>query len=161
MSLLPLILRRPGSPRPSRRVRFANALRMRRTGPSRRITAFARDRRGAQAVEFAIIAPVLFAFIFGVFEIGRLMYEQNRVAAAAAAGARAVTLYGADDTTQIEAAINARLPYTAVIALSDTSFGAQPFKKIDITYDFDFLIKFSDDWSGVTITATRYAPDMS
>jgi len=119
---------------------------------------FARDKGGAQAVEFAIIAPVLFAFIFGVFEIGRLTYEQNRVAAAAAAGARAVSLYGATDTTHITAAINAKLPYTAQVALSDTTLGTQAFKKIDVTYNFSFLIKFSHQWSGVTITATRYAP---
>lgn len=119
--------------------------------------AFARDSSGAQAVEFAIIAPILFAFIFGIFEVGRLMYEQNRISAAAAAGARAVTLYGADDEDAIEDAIEAKLPYTATIAFDDVSFGAQDFKKIDVTYDFDFLIKFSSTWSGVTITATRYA----
>jgi len=122
------------------------------------LRAFARDLSGAQAVEFAIIAPVLFAFMFGIFEVGRLTYEKNRVAAAAAAGARAVALYGASDTTHINAAINAKLPYTATIALSNTTFGGQSFKKIVITYDFDFLIKFAPGMSGVTISATRYAP---
>ena len=122
------------------------------------IRDFARDRSGAQAVEFAIIAPVLFAFMFGVFEVGRLTYEQNRVGAAAAAGARAVSLYGGDDETHIEAAINAKLPYAADIDLSDTTFGGLAFKQIVITYDFDFLIKFAPGMNGVTITATRYAP---
>lgn len=116
------------------------------------------SRDGAAAVEFAIIAPVLFAFMFGVFEVGRVMYEQNRVAAAAAAGARAVTVYGADDESAIESAINSKLPYAADIAFEDVILGSQEFKKIVITYDFDFLIKFSKDWSGVTISATRYAP---
>ena len=119
---------------------------------------FARDRSGAQAVEFAIIAPVLFAFMFGVFEVGRLTFEKNRVTAAAAAGARAVTLYGGDDVTNIEAAINSKLPYTARIDLTDTTFGGQAFKQIVITYDFDFLIKLAPGMNGVTITATRYAP---
>jgi Flp pilus assembly protein TadG len=122
------------------------------------IKRFSCDESGAQAVEFAIIAPVLFAFMFGIFEIGRLTFEENRVAAAAAAGARAVTLYGATDTTNITAAINSKLPYAAQIVLSDTTLGTQAFKKIDVTYDFAFLIKFSPQWSGVTITATRYAP---
>jgi Flp pilus assembly protein TadG len=122
---------------------------------------FARNKSGAQAVEFAIIAPVLFAFMFGIFEVGRLMFEQSRVAAAAAAGARAVAIYGASDTTHIEAEINAKLPYTATITLTDTTMGTQSFKKIDITYDFDFLIKLGNGWNGVTITATRYAPALS
>jgi Flp pilus assembly protein TadG len=119
--------------------------------------AFGRDRSGAQAVEFAIIAPVLFAFMFGVFEMGRVMYEQNRVAGAAAVGVRAVTLYG-DDEEAITDAINAKLPYAAEVDFEDVTFGSQDFKKIDVVYDFDFLIKFTDAWSGVTITATRYAP---
>jgi Flp pilus assembly protein TadG len=120
-----------------------------------------RSRDGAAAVEFAIIAPVIFAFLFGIFEVGRVMYEQNRVAAAAAAGARAVTLYGADDETAIEDAINAKLPYAATIEFEDLTLGSQEFKKIIITYDFDFLIKFTEGWSGVTISATRYAPAVS
>jgi len=120
-----------------------------------------RNRDGAAAVEFAIIAPVIFAFLFGIFEVGRVMYEQNRVAAAAAAGARAVTLYGAADETAIENAINAKLPYAATIEFEDLTLGSQEFKKIIITYDFDFLIKFTEGWSGVTISATRYAPAAS
>lgn len=119
---------------------------------------FLGDRSGAQAVEFAIIAPVLFAFMFGIFEVGRLTFEKNRVAAAAAAGARAVSLYGASDTTHINAAITDKLPYTPTITLSDTTFGGQAFKKIVITYDFDFLVKLAPGMSGVTISATRYAP---
>ncbi len=123
----------------------------------RSFRAFARDKSGAQAVEFAIIAPVLFASMFGVFEVGRVMYEQNRVAGAAAVGVRAVTLYGAADEDAITEAINAKLPYEAEVAFEDVTFGTQDFKKIEITYDFDFLIKFTEAWSGVTITATRYA----
>lgn len=89
-----------------------------------------------------------------------MTFEQNRVAAAAA-GVRAVSLYGSADETNIEAAINAQLPYTAQITFSNTTFGGQAFKKIDVTYDFDFLIKFSPQMSGVTLTATRYAPVLS
>ncbi len=128
---------------------------------SRSFGRFGRDRSGAQAVEFAIVAPVLFAFLFGIFEIGRLLYEQNRISAAAAAGARAVSLYGAADETSIEAAITAKLPYAAQVDFTDETLGGQAFKKIDISYDFDFLIKFNKNWSGVTITATRYAPALS
>lgn len=127
--------------------------------------SFAGDRRGAAAIEFAIVAPVLFAMLFGVFEIGRLMYEQSKAAAAASAGARAAAIYGADDDDSIEAAIEARYSAADInkldITISDETFGAQAFRRIDVVYDFDFLIHFSDAWSGVTITETRYAPDFS
>lgn len=129
------------------------------------ISPFAADRRGAAAIEFAIIAPVLFAMLFGVFEIGRLMYEQSRAAAAAAAGVRAAAVYGAGDDASIEAAVEARYGSAQIadlqVTISDETFGAQAFRRIDVIYDFTFLIHFSDNWDGVTITATRYAPDFS
>lgn len=129
------------------------------------LVPFAKDRRGAAAIEFAIVAPVLFALLFGVFEIGRLMYQQSLVAAAAAAGARAAAVYGADDDDSIEAAVEARFSSSQIgnldVNFASETFGAQAFLRIDVTYEFDFLIHFSDDWNGVTITATRYAPDFS
>lgn len=126
---------------------------------------FFKDRRGAAALEFAIVAPVLFAMLFGVFEIGRLMYEQSRASAAAAAGARAAAVYGADDDGSIERAIEARYESNQLpsleVTITSQAFGAQAFRRIDVVYDFEFLIHFSDNWNGVTITATRYAPDFS
>jgi hypothetical protein len=47
------------------------------------------------------------------------------------------------------------------VVVTPQTFGTQAFRRIDVTFDFDFLIHFSKDWNGVTITATRYAPDFS
>ena len=41
-----------------------------------------RRRRGAATVEFAIVAPILFLFIFAVFQFGGLMLVQNVLTAA-------------------------------------------------------------------------------
>ncbi len=131
--------------------------------------AFGRDARGAAAIEFAIIAPLLFAMLFGVFEVGRLMYEQSRAAAAAAAGARAAAVFAGEDDDEIveaiESAVQARYPSSMisdlVVDVNPHTFGTQAFRRIDVTFNFNFLINFSKEWSGVTITATRYAPDFS
>lgn len=48
-----------------------------------------RFRRGAAAVEFALCAPVLFAFIFGIIELSRMVQIQHTVREAALEGARA------------------------------------------------------------------------
>jgi len=34
----------------------------------------ARDRDGATALEFALVAPLIFAFIFGIIEVGHLLW---------------------------------------------------------------------------------------
>ncbi|WGR95589.1 pilus assembly protein [Bradyrhizobium sp. ISRA435] len=35
-----------------------------------------RDRRGASALEFGLIAPLFFAFVFGIVEVGLLLWTQ-------------------------------------------------------------------------------------
>lgn len=45
-------------------------------------------RRGAAAVEFALVAPVLFLFVFGIIEFGRAFMLKEATAGAARAGVR-------------------------------------------------------------------------
>lgn len=46
------------------------------------------QRRGAVAVEFAVVAPVLVAILFGMVELGRAFEMQNMLEVAAREGAR-------------------------------------------------------------------------
>jgi Flp pilus assembly protein TadG len=46
------------------------------------------SRRGAAAVEFAVVAPLLFLLVFGTLEFGRAMMSLDLLANAARAGAR-------------------------------------------------------------------------
>lgn len=56
-------------------------------------------RRGASAVEFAIVAPVLFLLIFGMIEYGRMIMVQQIITNASREGAREAVLDGATTTT--------------------------------------------------------------
>jgi len=49
-------------------------------------------RRGVAAVEFALIAPVMFLIAFGMIEIGSVMMIKNALTQASRIGARAGTL---------------------------------------------------------------------
>lgn len=48
----------------------------------------ASSRRGAAAVEFAVIAPIMILFMFGTIEVGRLMMIKNAATHASREGAR-------------------------------------------------------------------------
>lgn len=48
----------------------------------------AANRRGAVAVEFAVVAPILVAIVFGMIELGRTFEVQNLLDVAAREGAR-------------------------------------------------------------------------
>lgn len=66
-----------------------------------------RTDRGAAAVEFALILPVLFLVIAGIVDLGRAMYTQSIVTNAAREGARAAIASSAtagDVTTRATAA---------------------------------------------------------
>ncbi|MFB9269233.1 TadE/TadG family type IV pilus assembly protein [Bradyrhizobium erythrophlei] len=41
-----------------------------------KLAALWRDRRGASALEFGLIAPLFFAFLFGIIEVGMLLWTQ-------------------------------------------------------------------------------------
>ncbi len=52
------------------------------------IGRLAADRRGAAAVEFAFVAPVLFLLTLGMIELGMILFEYHRMGEAARSGAR-------------------------------------------------------------------------
>jgi Flp pilus assembly protein TadG len=56
-------------------------------------------RRGASAVEFAIVAPVFFLMIFGMIEYGRLVMVQQILTNATREGARRAVLQDATTST--------------------------------------------------------------
>ncbi len=64
-------------------------------GPFRQIGPVPVSRRGAAAVEFAVLAPVFFLLVFGMIEFGRMIMVQQIITNAAREGARMAVLDGA------------------------------------------------------------------
>ena len=52
-----------------------------------------KNQKGASAVEFAFIAPLLFVLLFGIVEFGFLLYNQAMITNAAREGARAGIIF--------------------------------------------------------------------
>ena len=77
-----------------------------------------RDRlreRGAAAVEFALILPVLLILVGGVIDFGRLYYTQIQLANAARDGVRLAALGATYTTAQIQGrVVTAASPLTVV-----------------------------------------------
>jgi Flp pilus assembly protein TadG len=78
-----------------------------------------RKRRGANLVEFAFVAPILFAMILGVIEIGRGLMVQQLLTEAARRGARAGVIEGTS-STQIKSAVT---DYLASVGVDGSSAG--------------------------------------
>ena len=54
-----------------------------------------RIRKGASAVEFAIVAPVFFLFVLAIIELGRMVMLEQMIVNASREGARAAVLENA------------------------------------------------------------------
>ena len=68
------------------------------------------NERGAAAVEFALIASILFMMLFGIIEFGRIFSEMEVLNSAAREGARVAAVRGT--STQIQTAVaDAADPY--------------------------------------------------
>jgi Flp pilus assembly protein TadG len=76
-------------------------------------------RRGASAVEFAFVAPVFFAMIFGVIELGRGLMVQQLLTEAARRGARAGVIEGTS-SAQIKQTVT---DYLADVGVNGSSAG--------------------------------------
>ena len=59
-------------------------------------------RRGAAAVEFALVATVFFMFVFAIFEIGRLVMLQQIMGEACRQGARRAILENAVESEVVD-----------------------------------------------------------
>jgi Flp pilus assembly protein TadG len=59
---------------------------------ARRITSLANRRRGATAVEMAVVAPLFFLFAFALIEFGRIGLVKQALTDAARAGCRKAVL---------------------------------------------------------------------
>jgi Flp pilus assembly protein TadG len=62
-------------------------------------------RKGAQMVEFAVVAPILFLMLMGMFEIGRGLMVTELLTAGARAGARVGMIPGKSSTDVSTAAV--------------------------------------------------------
>lgn len=105
--------------------------------------------RGAVAVEFALILPILLVLVLGIFEFGRLYNLQISVTNAAREGARVMAITkdpAAARAAAIEAAPSVNNPE---IQAGDITFspaacanGAQ--MKVTITYSVSFMTGYFD-----------------
>ena len=65
------------------------------------LRALLRDRRGGPVIEFAMAAPALFLFLFGIIELGYAMWIQNSLDFSVATASRCASLNGTACSGQV------------------------------------------------------------
>ncbi|MFC7595434.1 TadE/TadG family type IV pilus assembly protein [Terrabacter sp. GCM10028922] len=106
----------------------------------------ARTERGASAVEFAIVLPVLFLVIAGIVDFGRYFFTQIQLTNAAREGARAAVVLpspAASDMTAITQralAGAAGVPGAAASVIATCPAPSPSYATVRVTATFDWII---------------------
>jgi Flp pilus assembly protein TadG len=136
----------------------------------------ARDRRGGTAVEFSIVAVPLLVLLFGVIEIGRLMWTREALQQTAIAGARCMGVlnsncavggvYSASATTsyveRVALGLGLTIPDTGVrLNPSATCAGVTGFSQVTVAFTFQAVAPrlLGSPAAGAPLSATACFPN--
>jgi Flp pilus assembly protein TadG len=113
------------------------------------VRAHLRDERGASAVEFALIVPLLILLVVGIAEFGRAFQVQSTLSAAARESVRTMALQ--NDPAQAKAmarsvasSLNPRLTdgQIAISAACPATYVPGASVRVTITYRMPFVTDF-------------------
>lgn len=131
------------------------------------------QRRGVVAVEFAVVAPILLAVVFGLIQLGRAFEAQNLLEVAAREGARFASMDRdgvlAPNESATDKLINDMKNFLAAngIDKDDVTVEVKDFENPDQDFDLDdpandlklFEVSVSVDWSNVSVTPVSPGSD--
>jgi Flp pilus assembly protein TadG len=142
--------------------------------PRRRIRRLARDRRGASAVEFALVIGPFMLVLFGVIEFGRLLWTLNALQETAIAGARcmgvlnsACAASGAYSSTNATTFVRSTASGWGVgltaanVSLNNSTScaGVTNFSQVTITYTFQSVIPLVSQLASYPISVNACFPN--
>jgi Flp pilus assembly protein TadG len=125
-----------------------------------------RSDRGAAAVEFALVLPVLLLVIFGIVDFGRMLYIKITLTQAAESSARATAILGDEQGTQeaytaIGDLDRDNLDKPAVTACPSPPDPTQN-ATVTLTYHFTFVTPLAAlanlGGGSIALTSTGYSP---
>jgi Flp pilus assembly protein TadG len=102
-----------------------------------------RSERGAVAVEFALVVPLLLVFLFSIISVSRAFQVQGTLSAAAREAARAMGIQN-DVAAAVDAAVFAAstssitLPSSGVVVSPTTCTGQPPRTNVTVTIEYKF-----------------------
>jgi Flp pilus assembly protein TadG len=120
-----------------------------------------RDLRGATAVEFALVAPILFAIIFGTIDLGRYAWTLSTIQNAADEAARQGGVRGYTATQAQTVAQNNLFSQSVgdfTVAATFPAIAGVNYLQVQITHTYDFMFPISIFQSSGTMTVTSQFP---
>jgi Flp pilus assembly protein TadG len=118
------------------------------------------DRRGATVLEFALVAPILFALLLGIASLGILFLAQAGLRSAVEDAARYATTWPRPSESQIQARITARRfgmnPANIVTPTITFTTSSSP-NYVTISMGYNVRINYLLGTKTIALTETRRA----
>jgi Flp pilus assembly protein TadG len=106
--------------------------------------AFAACRRGATAVEFALVAPTLFLVVLGVLEFGIFAWNQHSLEFATEETGRVVMTKTSVTDTEVAAELKSRvsgIPSNELeTVVTQETVGTTTFVTLSVTYTYKYFL---------------------
>jgi Flp pilus assembly protein TadG len=117
-----------------------------RTARRRTLAGLARDARGATAVEFALVLPLLVIFVFGIWWLGWAINLGGEVRHAVEMGSRVYILHPSATATELQTAVASHLTDVDIsdisLATASTTVGTTTSQHITWSYQTHAPIPF-------------------
>jgi Flp pilus assembly protein TadG len=118
-----------------------------------RVTGFGRCNAGSTAVEFAIVAPILFVLMFAIMEFGRAWWTNNSLQYAVEQASRYAVIANAG-TAAVQTYAASKVSWQMI---NSSTFNVVPGANgaICVTYSFPYVPLFGGElavMSGTTLT---------
>jgi Flp pilus assembly protein TadG len=104
-----------------------------------RLARNARQDRGAAAVEFALLLPLLLLIVFGIIDFGRALNAQITLTQAAREGARMAALGESNVVSGTQAAATGLSPVTVTVTSCPAGAGPGVNAVVKVSYSFSFV----------------------
>jgi Flp pilus assembly protein TadG len=95
--------------------------------------------RGASAVEFALLLPVLLLVVFGIIDFGRALNAQITLTQAAREGVRLAALGEPNVTGRTQAAATGLSPVSVLVTSCAVGAGPAADAVVNVSYSFSFI----------------------
>lgn len=128
---------------------------------ARAVLRWARDERGAAAVEFAIILVPLVLLLIGTVDFGRVLYTRNNIIEAADVGARVILLDNAASDAvviqRVEDAFLAAPDDQLTVTLGTAAEDGISFRTITVQHELQLITPLLVV-DGITLEHARRVP---